>query len=428
MHRRHFLKSSTLLAGAASLPQIVPSHALGADGATSPGNKITLGCIGVGGMGTQDLKNFLSQEGCRVVAVCDVMASRRGEAKKLVDAQYGDTGCAVMADFREMLARKDIDAVSIVTPDHWHPFIASAAAAAGKDIFCEKPMGFSVEHSRKMRDAVRRHGRMFQAGTWQRSSRNFRHACELALNGYLGTIHTVEVSVDGPQYKSYAGPTTPQPVPPDIDWKMWQGPAEKRPYHPARHSGDWYMIRDYSPGWIVNWGVHHMDIALWGCPELGTGSCEVECTATWRKDGFADTANQWQATYNYENGLKLIFKDQYSMKQGCRFYGDTGWVHVDRERLDGGPFSLTKLEIKPTDKRLYESKNHADDFLQSVRSRKDPVSDVDSTHRASWLPLLADIAARSGTKLKWNPQTEQFIGNDEANAMLTRTAHNGWTL
>ena len=427
-NRRHFLKSSTLLAGAAALPQIVPSRVLGLDNQTAPSNKITLGCIGTGGMGTYNMKSFLAQEGCRVVAVCDVIVNKREDAKKLVDAQYGDTGCSMTGDFRELLARKDIDAVLIATPDHWHPFIASAAAAAGKDMYCEKPLGFSHQHSRKMRDAVRKHERIFQAGTWQRSQRNFRHACELALNGYLGKIHTVEVSVDGPQFKSYNGPTDPQPVPPGVDWAMWQGPAGLRPYHPARHSGDWFMIRDYSAGWIVNWGVHHMDIALWGCPELATVPCEVECRATWRKEGFTDTAHQWTANYTYANGLKLIFKDQYRMKHGCRFYGDTAWVHVDRERMDAGPSSLMKQEMKSTEQRLYESKDHSRNFLECVRSRKDPVSDVDATHRASWLPLLADIAARLETKLKWDPQAEQFIGNDEANAMLTRESHNGWAM
>jgi predicted dehydrogenase len=430
--RRQFLKSSSLLAGLAALPQFVPSRVLGADGHTAPSKKITIGCIGVGSMGGYNMKNFLGLEDCRVVAVCDVLASRRKEAKENVDAQYGDNGCAAFNDFRELLARKDIDAVMIATPDHWHPVIASAAAAAGKDIYCEKPMGFSHEHSRKMRDAIRRHNRVFQAGTWQRSGRNFRHACELAINGYLGKVHTVEVSVDGPQFKAgYSGPRDVRPapaVPAGFDWKMWQGPVVERPYHPARHSPDWFMIRDYSDGWIVNWGVHHMDIALWGCPDLGTVPCEVECKAVWRKEGFTDTAYQWSATYTYDNGLTLIFKDQYRMRQGCRFYGEAAWVHVDRERMDAGPLSLTKLQMKPTDKRLYESKNHVDDFLQAVRSRRDPVSDVDSTHRASWLPLLADIAARLEAKLKWDPKAERFIGNDAANAMLTRPLNNGWTI
>ncbi len=427
LNRRRFL-STSMLTAAATLPQIVPSRVLGLEKQTAPSDKITLGCIGTGGMGTHDMKSFLAQEGCRVVAVCDVVTTKGDDAKKVVDAQYGDTGCALFSDFRELLARRDIDAVLIATPDHWHPFIASAAAAAGKDMYCEKPMGFSHEHSRRMRDAVRQHQRVFQAGTWQRSQRNFRHACEVALNGYLGKIHSVEVSVDGPQFKSYNGPTDPQPVPAGVDWAMWQGPAEHRPYHPARHSGDWFMIRDYSPGWIVNWGVHHMDTALWGCPELATVPCEVECRATWRKEGFTDTANQWSARYTYENGLQLIFKDQYRMKQGCRFYGDTAWIHVDRERMDAGPTALMKQEMKSTDRRLYVSKDHSGNFLECVRSRKDPVSDVDSTHRASWLPLLADIAARLETKLKWDPQAERFIGNDAANAMLTRESHNGWTL
>ena len=430
--RRHFLKSTSLLAGAVALPQIVPSRVLGADGQTAPSNKITVGCIGVGGMGTSNMQKFLGLEGARVVAVCDVSEERRGKAKQLVDAKYGDTGCAMLADFRELLARKDIDAVSIAAPDHWNAFLAIAAARAGKDMYCEKPAGVSLEQGLAIQKAVRDGKRVFQAGTWQRSQAHFRQACELARNGYLGKIHTVEVSTDGPQFKAgFKGPRNVQPGPPvpaGFDWKMWQGPAPEHAYHPARHSGDWFLINDYSNGFIVNWGVHHLDIALWGMPELGTTPFEVECQASYRDEGFTDTARQWNALFTYANGVKLIFKDQYQMKTGCRFYGQTGWVHADRPGIEGGPNSNLKIELKPEDKPLYKSNHHQGNFIECVHSRKDPVSDVDATLTASYLGMIADIAARLQTKLKWDPQALRFIGNDEANAMLKRPTHNGWAL
>lgn len=432
INRRHFLKSSSLLAGAVALPQIIPSRLLGADGQTAPSNQITVGCIGVGGMGTSNMQKFLGLLGAKVVAVCDVSEERRAKAKKLVDEKYGDTGCAMIADFRELLARKDIDAVSIAAPDHWNAFLAIAAARAGKDMYCEKPMGVSLEQGQAIRKAVREAKCVFQAGTWQRSQKHFRQACELARNGYLGKIHTVEVSTDGPQFKAgYKGPRVVQPtppMPPGFDWKMWQGPAPERDYHPARHTGDWFLINDYSNGFIVNWGVHHLDIALWGLPELGTVPFEVECKASYRNEGFTDNVNQWNATYTYANGLKLIFKDQYQMKTGCRFYGDLGWVQVDRPGIEAAPTGPLKIELKPDDTPLYKSDHHQGNFIDCVRSRKDPVSDVDATLTASYMGLIADIAARLQTRLKWDPKAEQFIGNDAANAMLKRPSHNGWTL
>ena len=430
--RRHFLKSTSLLAGAVALPQIVPSRVLGAEGQTAPSNQITVGCIGVGGMGTSNMQKFLGLEGARVVAVCDVSEERRGKAKQLVDAKYGDTGCAMLADFRELLAREDIDAVSIAAPDHWNAFMAIAAARAGKDLYCEKPMGVSLEQSQAIRKAVREHKRVFQAGTWQRSQKHFRQACEAARNGYLGKIHTVEVSTAGPQFMpNYKGPRVMQPppqVPKGFDWKMWLGPAPEVDYHPARHNGDWFLIRDYTNGFIVNWGVHHLDIALWGLPELGTVPFEVECKATYHNEGFTDTAKQWSAVFNYENGLKLIFKDQYQMKTGCWFFGDIGWVWVDRPGNEAAPTAPLKNPLKPEDTPLYKSDNHQGNFIECVHSRKDPVSDVDATHVASYLGLVADIAAKLETKLKWNPRTEQFIGNDAANALLKRPASSTWAL
>ena len=419
------------------MPTLIPSSVLGADGQPAPSNKITLGCIGVGGMGSSNLGSFLGQPGCQVVAVCDVNESRRQKAGQTVDGNYGDKGCAMIADWRELIARKDIDAVMIATNDHWHSLIATAAARAGKDMYCEKPMGVSIEDGQAIRDAVRKHQRVFQAGTWQRSDRNFRYACELARNGYLGKIHTVEVATDGTKFTAgYKGPRDPQPAPPvpaGFDWKMWQGPAPERPYHPARHSGDWFMIYDYSRGWTVNWGVHHLDIALWGCPELGTEPFEIEGRITLRNEGFTDTVNEWDATYTYANGMKLVFKDQKKMPTGCRFIGDKGWIRVDRHwenhpGLVASEDSLLEVKLRPEDVPLYKSQNHASNFLECVRSRKDPISDVDVTHKASYLGMLTDVAGRLEQKLKWDPKREEFVGNDEANRMLHRPMQNGWKL
>jgi predicted dehydrogenase len=373
---------------------------------------------------------FLGLPECRVVAVCDAYQDRRQRAKDRVDAEYSDKGCKMYADYCELIARPDIDAVMIAVQDHWHALIATAAAKAGKDMYCEKPLGVSVEEGRRILDAVRKAKRVFQTGTWQRSVRNFQHACELARNGYLGKIQTVQVAAPGPEYRpNYKGSLDPQPVPSGFDWATWRGPAPDKPYNPGRVAWpDWYLIWDYCAGFITNWGVHHLDIANWGCPPLGTDAFEVECKATYRKDGFTDNVETWNATFTYAGGLKMLFTDVPQQKAGCRFNGDQGWVHVDRSGLWAEPASLLKVKLKPGEMRLTDSKHHQDDFLRCVRSRKDPVSSVDAAHQASSLGLLADIAARLGQKLKWDPKQEQFLANAEANRMLKRPMHNGWKL
>ena len=428
--RREFVKQAAVATAAVGFPRIVPAAALGADGAVAPSNKITIGCIGVGGMGTGNMKNFAGLEGSRVLAVCDTYEDRRQRAKTYVDNQYGDQGCAAYRDFRELLDRKDIDAVMIAPQDHWHALIATAAAKAGKDMYCEKPMGVSVEEGQKILAAVREHKRVFQAGTWQRSQQKFRHACELARNGYVGKIHTVQVAAPGPQYQpKYTGSLEPQPVPSGFDWERWCGPAPLKPYNPGRVAWpDWYLIWDYCAGFICNWGVHHLDIAHWGCPQLGTEPFEVECQANYRQKGFTDNVEGWNATFTFAGGLKMIFTDETRQKLGTRFIGDQGWVHVDRAGIWAEPESLLKVKLKEGELQLHASNHHQDDFLSSVRSRQDPVSNVHATHVASYLGLIADIAARRGQKLKWDPQAERFADNEEANRMLKRPMHNGWQL
>lgn len=430
LNRRLFLKSVALTAGALGFPAVLPSSVLGAARKISPNSRITMAAIGVGGRGSANLTGFLELPDVRVVAVCDAYADRRKKAKDSVDKQYGSKDCQSYGDFREVIARKDIDAVVISTQDHWHALIATAAAKAGKHIYLEKPFGVCVRDCKVIRDAVRKKKIVFQTGTQQRSDRKFRQACELARNGYLGKIHTVEVGSPCSEYKpKYTGSMDPQPVPEGFDWNMWCGPAEFKPYNPGRVAWpDWYLIWDYCAGFIVNWGVHHLDIASWGCPEIGAASFEVECQAAYRNEGFTDNSLDWQSTFNFPSGLNLIYSDNKRVKSGCKFIGDQGWVHVDRPSIESGPESLLEIRLKDSDLHLRKSANHAADFIAAIREGTQPVSDVDAGYKASYLGMTADISGRLQRKLKWDARKEKFIGADKANAMLARPLRAPWKL
>jgi predicted dehydrogenase len=432
INRRQFLKKATDLSlVAVGFPYIVASSALGKAGAVAASNRIVIGCIGVGGQGTGNMRAFLGKSEAQVAAVCDVIESRRQKAKDIVDRRYGDKGCASYNDFRDVLARKDIDAVVIVTQDHWHAVIAVAAARAGKDMYCEKPLGVSVAEGQAIARAMRRYGRVFQTGTQQRSDNKFRFACELARNGYVGKIHTVKVGAPGPEYKrTYRKPPVAEPIPAGLDYDMYVGPAPMKPYNGGRLAWpDWYLIWDYCAGFSVNWGVHHLDIANWGCPALTSEPFELKCKAGYRDDGLTDNINDWQAEFDYISGLRMSFTDTGNPnKQGCQFEGDKGWVHVNRGGIWAEPASLLKVKIKPDEIHLYESDNHHADFLNCVRTRSDPVSPVEAGHKASYLGLITDIAGRLNRKLKWDPTAERFIGDDEANRMLSRPMRSPWHL
>jgi len=425
MTRRGFLRAAGV---AAAAPMILPARAFGAN------ERVTMGFIGLGRRGTLGVRTFLKRDDVQVAALCDVKQEAREYAASIVDEQYGHEsggGCKSYIDFREIINRDDIDAVMIMPPDHWHGVMAVQAAKSGKDMYCEKPLGVSVRECQAIRGAVRRHSVVFQTGTQQRSNRDFRFACELALNGYLGTIHTVEVAVPGPKYeRKYRGDTAPQPVPPGVDYEMYIGPAPMKPYNPGRLAWpDWYLIWDYCVGFIVNWGTHHLDTALWGCPRLGSQPFELSCTADYRNDGLTDNVNAWQAEFVYPDGLRMNYSDTgHPYKQGCRFIGDEGWVHVNRKGIEAEPATLLDQAIGADDVHLRESKNHQGDFIASVRSREDPVSNVEAGCKASYLGMIADIAARLERKVKWDFATEQFVKDDEANGMLTRPLREPWTL
>ncbi|HUS71452.1 MAG TPA: Gfo/Idh/MocA family oxidoreductase [Sedimentisphaerales bacterium] len=430
--RRQFLrKAAGTAVGTVGFPYIVASSALGKAGSVAASERIVMGCIGVGGQGTGNMRGFLGKADAQVVAVCDVIEDRRQKAKGIVDRRYGDKGCASYNDFRDVLHRPDIDAVVIVTQDHWHAVIAVAAAKAGKDMYCEKPLGVAVVEGRAIARAVRTYGRVFQTGTQQRSDQKFRFACELARNGYLGKIHTVKVAAPGPEYKrTYRKPTTEEPIPAGLDYDMYIGPAPMKPYNGGRLAWpDWYLIWDYCAGFSVNWGVHHLDIANWGCPAVSDEPFEFKCKGSHRDDGLTDNINDWQAEFNYVSGLRMSFSDTGNPnKQGCQFEGDKGWVHVNRAGIRAEPASLLKVKIKPDEIHLHESNNHHADFLNCVRTRSDPVSPVEAGHKASNLGLITDIAARVNRRLKWDPKKEVFVNDSEADRFLSRPMRSPWHL
>ncbi len=449
LNRRQFLTRATAAASAFGFPAIMPSTAFGAN------DRISLGCIGVGDRGTLNMRNFLGLDACRVVAVCDVQRDRMRKAKGLVDQKNGDQGCATFGDFRELLARKDIDAVMIAAQDHWHSLIATAAANAGKDMWCEKPTGVCVNDGFAIRAALLKNKRVFQSGMWQRSLGNFRQGAELALNGKLGKVTEVQVAVEGGVHfqPNYKGPYDPQPVPDGFNWAMWQGPARYNAFNAGRVAyPDWYLLNDYCEGWTTNWGVHHLDIAHWGVPALGTEPFEIECGGTYYKNkGFADNIETWKATLTYASGLRMVFSDDGQQQLGTKFIGENGWVHVNRgDQISASSEDLLKLRPKEGDTRLlppdctlddvatlktkdgervvYKKVDHWQGLLDAMRSRKEPLAGIAATHTASTLGMIAGIAARLQQKLKWDWKAERFVGNDLANALLVRPMHNGWKL
>jgi hypothetical protein len=315
--------------------------------------------------------------------------------------------------------------VSIASPENWHPLHSIYALRAGKDVYCEKALSLTVAEGRAMCDAVRRYARIFQIGTQQRSERGFRFACELARNGYLGDVHTVQVSVPGGTKLPVA---QPKPVPADLDYDLWLGPAPWTSYNDLKCSFNWYFIADYCAGWIESWGVHHIDIALWGQPALMASTLEVEGSATFPTDGLANTSLNWQVTATPPKGPKLVFTDHKYQEHGVRFIGNKGWVHVVRGGIRAEPEELLEVKLKPSDEHLYESRDHFANFLDCVKTRRDPVAPVEVGHAATTLTLVADIATRLQRKLTWDWKKEEFVHDLFANTLLSRAMRSPWSV
>ena len=441
VNRRHFLQQSAAMAGALGVPALVPSSVLGLSGAVAPSNRVVMGCIGMGIQGMGNMRTFRGNPEAHVVAVCDVHETQRREAKKSVDDGYGNQDCKVYKDFRELIGRKDIDAVQITAPDHWHVLIALEATRRGKHMYCEKPIGWSMRAALALRAAVKQSGVVFQFGTQQRSGGKFRFACELVRNGKIGQLKTILVGVPA----SWTCPKQPvEPVPKELDYDMWLGPAPQapycyqrcRPYTQKEGWSIWYCISDYCMGMIGNWGVHHLDIAQWGNGTDLSGPTEIEGTGVFPKDLLTDGATSWQIANRYPNGVTLVHMDDGTAKKhpqqvekyghGVLFIGTEGWVHVDRGVLDANPKSLLKVKISPQEINLFKSDNHHVNFIDAVKGKTQPAAPIDIAVRSDTLCHLEQIAIKLRRKVRWDPVKEAFVNDDEANRMLDRPMRAPW--
>ena len=424
--RRKFIKKACCASSSVVLPYFAASSVFGRTG-TRPSERITIGAIGIGSQGTNDLRGFLQLSDAQVVAVCDVSGRALERGARLVNEKYGNSDCGTHHDYREILERDDIDAVCVVTPCHWHSVMAVACARAGKDIFMEKPVALSVEESRAVRDAVERYGNVFQLGTQQRSGRNFRFACELALNGRLGKVHTVKVGTSHGRVTENLGSMA---VPEWLDYDRWLGPACWSPYNDKKMIRDWHEnISDFSLGMIHCWGIHHLDIAQWGADTQDTGPVEIEGTGTFPGDGTCDCILDWDVRMKFANGVTMSFTDGKKNAHGVRFEGDEGWLFVNRQVLKAEPASVLNERIGPAERHLPVSTNHFGDFLGAVRSRQRPIAPIGSGVRSDTLCHLSYIAVQLGRKLKWDPEAERFGDDEQANRMLLpRPMRSPWHL
>jgi predicted dehydrogenase len=429
--RRDFLRATAV---AASAPFLLPSHVWSAE--VGPNDRIVMGCIGLGTQGRGLLGGWLGSKEVQVVAICDVDSFRREYIKKSVEDRYAKNndasykGCAAYTDFREVIARKDINALSIATPDHWHAIPVIMGANAKKDIYCEKPLSLTIGEARAMVKAVRKNNRVFQTGSMQRSSKEFLKACELVRNGKIGKIKEIYVNV-GNSSKWCDLPE--EELEPGLDWDMWLGPAPKRPYNsilsprrvkkpdgtvtPHGNFPDWRNYREYSGGMMTDWGAHHFDIAQWGLGMDESGPVEI----------LPPDQEYRKIRYKYADGTVMYHGSLQGYNFGVVFVGENGKVCVDRGKFKVEPEEIAadytpgSLPIK-----LYNSSNHQKDFLTCIRSRQKPICDVEVGCRSVSVCHLGNLAYWNKRPLKWDPAKEQFIGDKEANTWIDRQKRSPW--
>ena len=426
LNRREFLKGAAAVGAGVSLFDIVPASARGKQGKPAPSNRIVLGCIGVGGQGNSNLGAFLNESDCHVIAVCDVDKNHLRDTKNRVDGHYRNTDCAAFADFRELIARKDIDAISLCTPDHWHAVPAVAAANAGKDIFGEKPISHCLMEGRAMADAVRKNGRIWQTGSWQRSVENFRQGCELVRNGRIGKVVKIEV---GLPTGSPCGPVKFKDPPPELDYEFWVGPSRWLPYCDQRTHWNWRWQLDFGGGQLTDWIGHHGDIAHWGMGWDHTGPVEIEGTGYYPNEGIWDAATTYFFVAKYRKGVEMHVANggNQGVRGGTKWIGEDGrWVWVDRGGFDANPKSLLQEKIGPDETQLFKSPGHHRNFLDCVKSRQQTLTPAETAHRSASIGHLGQIAMILGRKLRWNPDTEKFADDASATRMLTTPMRSPW--
>ncbi len=425
--RRRFLKGT---AAAAAAPLVITSAALGNADTPPASQRVTLGHIGVGNQGGTLLRMHQFCKAAQSVAVADAYKDRRESYARLVKGK-------AYADFRELLARDDIDAVVVATPDHWHVPIAIAAARAKKDAYVEKPLGVSIEQDLACRKVFAENARVFQYGTQQRNLKHCQFGCELVLSGRIGKVHTIEVVAPN---GNAGGSTQVAPIPRGFDYEMWCGPAPVRPYTPDRcQPPGTYFIYDYSIGYLGGWGAHPLDIMVWGSNADLAGPIIVEGTGEIPTKGLYDVVYNWNMKIQLGDGVKMTFKPG---GDSTKFIGADGWVRICRGGIDAEPKKLLSSKIGPGDVHLGDgpaelgrlesryspsSQAHCQDYINAVKSRKPTISPLADAVRSDTISLLCDIAVRTRRRITWDPQKETILGDGEAAKMMHRDLRPPWT-
>lgn len=428
--RRRFFRQGAAAVVSTAAPVFIPSAVLGMGDRPSPGNRITMAMIGVGSMGLRHVHGFLQQPDCHITAICDVDGVRCAEAARVVNEAYGTSGCRMFGDFRELLACPDIDTVCIAVPDHWHGVLSLAAIRVGKDIYGEKPLARTIVEGRAICDAVRRYGCVWETGSWQRSTDNFRFGCELVRNGRIGRLRRVEVCLG-------TGPTTGihpvMPVPEHLNYEMWLGPAPWAPYTEMRCHWNFRWIHDYSGGQVTDLGAHHIDIAQWGMGTDDTGPVEVAGVGQFPTEGLWDAAVRYRFECKYANGIEMAVSSEDDFQNGVRFVGDEGWVFVGRGRTATEPARLMRERIGPGEIHLPRPRGndrdgHRRSFLDCVKHRGRPMTPPEIGHRSVAIAHLANIAMLLGRKIRWNPEREEIVDDASASRMLRPSLRAPWHL
>jgi predicted dehydrogenase len=445
--RREFLKKSAVATAALFVPTIVPASVFGKN---APSNRISIGAIGTGRISREhDMPEVLKYSHAQIVSVCDLDARRVQDAKKFVEEYYAKKqpggkfkGVKTYGDYRELLLGKDVDAVIVSTPDHWHAKIAMDAALAGKDVYLQKPFSLTIAEGRALSDVIKQTRRILQIGSQQRSAHpwpQFKKACELVRNGRIGQLQTIHIGLPGDP----GGEEEPEmPVPQNLNYDLWLGSTpevyytEKR-VHPQNDYSrpGWLRCEQFGSGMITGWGAHHIDIAHWGMGTEYTGPTEIEATAEFPKSGLWNVHGRFDAKAKYANGVTMILGGDNP--NGVKFVGSDGWIFVTRgsgvtasdptandpnrpRALDASDLKILNSVIGENETKLYHSDDQHGNWLECIKTRKAPIASAEIGHRSTSACLLVHIAMKLNRKLYWNPDQERFVNDEAANAMLSR--------
>jgi predicted dehydrogenase len=431
--RRQFI-STTALALAA--PAFLPGRAFGQDKRPAPSARITMGMIGCGWQGGSNMGGFLDHNACQVVAVCDLDKSHLAEAASTVNERYKNQDCKTYHDYRELLARPDIDAVMIATPDHWHALAAVEAAKQGKDIYGEKPLGKTIGEQQAMVKAVQQNKRIWQTGSWQRSEKHFHYAAEIVRNGLIGKIKRVEIGLPSGHndFAKTGNKMAPTPPPAELDYDFWIGPAQMMPYIEGRVHKNWRWNYNTGGGQLLDWIGHHCDIAHWGMDCDDSGPLEVAGQGVFpARDAVWNTCTKYRVTAKYPNDIEVVIAGGYNdIAGGTKWIGTNGWVWVNR----GNAFESSNPEWADARRlpealrkvKLYESSDHIGNFLDCVKSRKPTITPIETAHHSAIPGHLGLIAMMTGRKLKWDAKQEIILDDPEASKLLTREYRGSWKL